>query len=338
MGERENDILHPAATTGRSAPADLDFHLPALNTSAQPDFILPPLEGAPGPVPQSAPPPRPSKLKQWESRGGLIGTLATALIFLLKVAAPMLKALPFLPKLLVTGGSMLLSIWLEAMVFGWAFAAGIVLLIFLHECGHAFAARQRGMPFSFMLFIPFMGAMVAHKRGGRSVVEDAYIGIMGPVFGTLAGFLCVGIYLATGARFWVVLAQVNFMINLFNLLPAAPLDGGWIVPVFSPKLLALGVVLLFLIAPHNPLIWLLAFMSLPRIIGHWKGRPTDPYFRVTSTDRWCYGIAYLGLIGVLAYSNFAIHQFLRPRRIGTVDLATRHAQPAPESNNQTIAR
>jgi Zn-dependent protease len=180
--------------------------------------------------------------------------------------------------------------------------------------------------------------MVAHKRGGRSVVEDAYIGIMGPVFGTLAGFACAGIYLATGARFWIVLAQVNFMINLFNLLPMAPLDGGWITPVFSPKLLALGVVLLCLVAPHNPIIWLLAILSLPRIIGHWRGKPTDPYFRVTSADRWRYGIAYLGLIGILAYSNFAIHQSLRPQRLGTVDLARQHAQPAPESNTQPFAR
>jgi Zn-dependent protease len=337
MGERENDIRQPAVAASHSAPPDLDFHLPHMDTSAQPDFILPPLDGMYQP-PQPSAPPRPSKLKQWESRGGLLGTIATALIFLLKVGAPIIKAAPFLPKLLVTGGSMLLSIWLEAMVFGWAFAAGIVLLIFIHECGHAFAAKQRGCPFSFMLFIPFMGAMVAHKRGGRSVVEDAYIGIMGPVFGTLAGFACLGIFFATGGRFWLVLAQVNFMINLFNLLPTAPLDGGWIVPVFSPKLLAVGVVLLVLVAHYNPFIWLLAIMSLPRIIGHWKASPNDPFYRVTSADRWRYGIAYLGLIGILAYSNLAIRQSYRPARIGTVDIATQHAQPDADQDDRPIAR
>jgi Zn-dependent protease len=255
----------------------------------------------------------------------VLGGLATVLILLAKVGAPILKAAPFLPKLLVTGGSMLVTIWLEAMVFGWAFAVGIVLLIFVHECGHAFAARLRGIPFSFMLFIPFMGAMVAHKRGGKNVVENAFIGIMGPVFGTIGGIVCIGLFVLTGSRFWIVLASVNFFINLFNLLPTAPLDGGWIVPVFSPKLLALGVVLLFFVAPHNPIIWILGIMSLPRIIGHWRGHPEDPYFRVTSGDRWRYGIAYLGLVGILAWSNFAIDNAIRPRRLGTIDVAARHS-------------
>jgi Zn-dependent protease len=333
MSEQSGELRHKVAA-GHAPPPDLDFHLPPLETPAdQPDFYVPEFDS---PAPPAEP--KPSKLKQLEARGGILGTIATAVILLLKVAAPVLKVAPFLPKLLVTGGSMLLSIWLEALVFGWAFAVGIVLLIFIHECGHAFAARQRGLAFSFMLFIPFMGAMVAHKRGGRNVVEDAYIGIMGPVFGTLAGFACLGVYAVTGGRFWIAMAHVNFMLNLFNLLPMAPLDGGWITPVFSPKLLAAGIVLLVFVAPSNPIIWVLAILSLPRIIGHWKGHPEDPYFRVTSAVRWRYAIAYLGLVGILGYTSLATDRAIRPRRLGSVDIATEHSRPGAASGEQALTR
>jgi Zn-dependent protease len=147
------------------------------------------------------------------------------------------------------------------------------------------------------------------KRSGRDILEDAFIGIMGPVFGTIGGLACVGIYYLTKAPFWAVLAYINFSINLFNLLPMAPLDGGWIVPVFSPKLLAAGIVLLFIVAPHNPMIWFLAILSIPRVIGAWTAKPeTQPYFRVESSVRWRWAGYYLGLAAALALCNLLLTQ------------------------------
>src|SRR5207248_2185939 len=128
-----------------------------------------------------------------------------------------------------------------------------------------------------------MGAAVFSSRRGKNVAEDAYIGIMGPIFGTLSGCVCLLLNLLQPSLFWVVLAWLIFFVNLFNLAPTVPLDGGWITPVFSPKLLALGVVVIFILAPWNPLIWLLAILSLPRIVGGWKADPkTQPYYSVSA--------------------------------------------------------
>src|SRR5205085_7980468 len=125
-----------------------------------------------------------------------------------------------------------------------------------------------------------------------------------PVFGTIGGIFCVLMYPITGSIFWLYLARINFLMNLFNLLPTPPLDGGWIAPVFSPKLLALGVVLLFVVGVSNPMIWILALMSLPRIIAGWKADPaTQPYYKVKPGDRLIFGISYIALAAFLAFSG-----------------------------------
>lgn len=273
-------------------------------------------QASPEVLPASPPESARSPLRRWQSGGGWLGILATVLLLLFKLKG-VLGALKFLSlgKFLLTGGSMLLSIWLQAFRYGWAMAAGIVLLIFVHECGHAFAGRLRGIRTGAMVFIPFMGAFVTLKRGGHNLGEDAFIGIMGPVFGTIGGVLCVGIYAVTGNLFWLSLAALNFMINLFNLAPVAPLDGGWIVPLFSPKLLAIGAILLLPLTFVNPLIGLLGLLSLPRIIGGWKAKPEEqPYYQATAADRWKFGSAYVGLALFLALSSFLLMDYLVSHR------------------------
>jgi len=241
-----------------------------------------------------------------------IGAPVLAVLTKLKFLLVALKLLTF-GKFLLGGGSMLLSMWVWGMLYGWPFGVGIVLLIFIHECGHALAARLRGIPTGIMVFIPLMGAFVTTKRYGKNIVEDAFIGIMGPVFGTLAGLGCLAIYALTPSHspFWLALAQFNFFMNLFNLAPTPPLDGGWITPLFSPKLLAVGAVLLLFLVPYNPLILILALMSLPRIISGWKAKPEDsPYYQATAADRWRFGAAYLGLAAFLALMGFGVHSHL----------------------------
>ena len=278
------------------------------------------------PPPYYAPPPTAKGLLgRWKDKGGILGALASILLVLAKIGAPVLALLSKLKflliafklltfgKLLLGGGSMLLSMWVWGLIYGWEFGVGIVLLIFIHECGHALAARMRGIPTGIMVFIPLMGAFVTTNRYGKNIVEDAFIGIMGPVFGTLAGLGCLLLYFVTPGHspFWLALAQVNFFMNLFNLAPTPPLDGGWITPLFSPKLLALGAVLLLFLIPLNPFIAVLALMSLPRIIAGWKAKPEDsPYYQATAADRWKFGAAYLGLAAFLALMGFGLHSYL----------------------------
>jgi Zn-dependent protease len=192
-----------------------------------------------------------------------------------------------------------------------------VVSIFVHECGHAIAGKSRGIPISNMVFIPFMGAAVMLKRGGRTVGEDAFIGIMGPVFGMLYALACLGIFFATKQPLFLMLAYAVAFMNLLNLLPIAPLDGGWIVPVFSPKILALGAIFTIPVAIwwHNPFVLILGLLSLPRIIGGWKVNPAESaYFKATSRDRWTYAFAYpaiaLALAGMMSGTHTLI-QFIR---------------------------
>jgi len=219
---------------------------PAWPAQPPPPFQAPPGGYIPPAPEQFTAPKQPGLLERWRAKGGVLGTLAAILMFLAKVGGPIILVLSKLKFLLVGAkialavGSMIGSMWIDSKFFGWHLAVGVVLLIFIHECGHALAAKLRGIPTGIMVFIPMMGAFVTTKRYGKNLEEDAFIGIMGPVVGSLASLACFLMYFPTGNPFWVVLGQWGFFINLFNLLPTPPLDGGWIAPLFSPKLLAIG--------------------------------------------------------------------------------------------------
>ena len=319
MNETEQEpitILSGRTADGSSAarPAELPAGTPPSAAPFSPYYAQTPA----APEYEFSPNP-PSLLQRWKAKGGILGGIASTLLVVAKVAAPVLgllakfKFLALGVKLLLGSGSMLLSMWVWGLIYGWQFGVGIVLMIFIHECGHAFAARLRGIPTGIMVFIPLMGAFVTTGRAGKSITEDAFIGIMGPVFGTLAGLGCLVLYAVTPGHspFWLALAQVNFFMNLFNLAPTPPLDGGWITPLFSPKLLAVGAVLLLFLARYNPLIIVLALMSLPRIISGWKAKPEDsPYYQATTADRWKFGAAYLGLAALLAVLGYSVHAHL----------------------------
>ena len=287
----------------------------------------------------AAPPPRPpSFLERTKAQGGVLGGIASILLALLKIGAPLLaflskfKFLAFIlkSKVLLTVGTMFLSIWLEAKIFGWPFAVGIVFSLLIHECGHAVAGYLVGRPFSGMIFIPFMGAAVFRKMGGRNVAEDAFVAIAGPVAGALGGLAFLAVWFFTGAPILLALASFGFFINLLNLLPTLPLDGGWIVPVFSPRLLAVGLVLMVVTMVVmqfiNPFLWVMVILSIPRVIAGWKANTDSPYFKASPRDRWVYGIAYLALAGFLAAGHLWAHQVgqsHRPKAPAQVALITR---------------
>lgn len=193
------------------------------------------------------PPANPSFLQRKQQKGGVVGALAGLLLLLAKIGAPLfailaklkflligLKLLTF-GKVLLTFSSMLLSMWVYAHFYGWPFGVGMVLLIFIHECGHALAARLRGIPVTLMVFVPLLGAAVFRKRYGKNLAESAFISIMGPAVGTVGALACIAGYGVTRSHFWLALAEWGFLINLFNLVPFPALDGSKIVPLFSPK-------------------------------------------------------------------------------------------------------
>ncbi|HEY3329339.1 MAG TPA: site-2 protease family protein [Capsulimonadaceae bacterium] len=308
--EIERKLEAESAQRSESSSAVETIESPQSGTPSQP---WPSQQHQTPPVTQ----PKQGILAKWKDGGGLLGGIATFLILVFKFLAPaiaLLGKLKFvlfaLKGILITSASMVVSAFAYSTRYGWAFGIGLVLLIFIHECGHAVAGIMKGMKPGLMLFIPFMGAFVTIGEG-KSLEEDAFIGIMGPVFGTLACIGCSVLFFTTGNPLFAGLAYFGYFMNLFNLAPTVPLDGGWIVPLFSPKLLAFGVVILVLFGFRNPMIWVLGVLSIPRIISGWKADPkTQPYYQVSTKTKVAYGFAYAGLAGFLAIAMMLSHDMM----------------------------
>jgi Zn-dependent protease len=170
--------------------------------------------------------PRPQPPKP--NRGGLLGIIIAAGAALFKFAAPLLV-------LLKTGGTMLLSIGAYSLLWGWKFAAGLVLLIFVHEMGHFIAAKCYRIPVTAPMFIPFVGAYVLLKNRHMSSWTNAVISYAGPLAGGLGGWACYFLAASQDSEWLMAVALYTFILNLFNLAPIPPLDGSRIWIAFSRR-------------------------------------------------------------------------------------------------------
>jgi Zn-dependent protease len=221
-----------------------------------------------------------------------------------------------LGKLLVTGGSMLISIVAYAFIFGWPYAAGFVALIFVHEMGHFLAARQRGLNVGAPTFIPFVGAWIQLKDMPHNVETEAYIGLAGPLAGTLGALACYGLARMEGSALLLALAYAGFFINLFNLIPVSPLDGGRITAVLSPRVWLLGAPVLvgFFFWHPSPVLLLVAILAFPQFIKAWRYDPNAPenraYYAISAELRMTYALFYLGLVIFLAVMCHDLHEML----------------------------
>lgn len=220
-----------------------------------------------------------------------------------------------LGKLALTGGSMLLSVVAYAWIFGWWYAVGFVGLIFVHEMGHYVAARRRGLDVGAPTFIPFVGAWVSLKDMPHDAETEAYIGIAGPLIGSLGALVCYFAARETGSTLLLALAYSGFFLNLFNLIPLSPFDGGRITAVLSPRLWLLGapmLVGLFLWRP-SPLLILMAILAAPQVmqaIRGFRSPEQQAYYAVDAETRLTYGLLYLGLAAFLAIMCYELHEQL----------------------------
>jgi len=221
-----------------------------------------------------------------------------------------------LAKLFTTVGTMLVSIVVYSFVFGWLYAAGFVLLILIHEMGHYIAARQRGLDVGAPTFIPFVGAWIQMKQMPHDVETEAYVGFAGPLVGSAGALACYYLSRHYDSSLLLALAYSGFMINLFNLIPISPLDGGRITAVLSPKVWLLGVPLLaglFFYMP-SPMLVLVAILAVPQLIKAFRYDPEDPehggYYRVSAETKVTYALYYLGLTAFLAVMTYDLHEAL----------------------------
>ena len=121
--------------------------------------------------------------------------------------------------------SMFATLGLYWALYGWKFALGLVMSIYIHEMGHVIALRRYGIAASAPMFIPGFGAFIRLRAQYLSPVQDARVGLAGPIYGLGAAAVSLGIYFATGASIWGAIAQFGAVVNLFNLIPVWQLDG-----------------------------------------------------------------------------------------------------------------
>jgi Zn-dependent protease len=288
------------------------------------DRWLPPVEPrpeghvTPNAVVATPPPAAPAADERppWEEdRRGLLRRIGSAILAGLIAIVKFGKiALLFAGKLkiLTTSGTMLVSVAAYSLIWGWKFAVGFVLLLLVHEMGHVIQLRREGVEASAPVFIPFLGAVVAAKSLGNDALAEARVGLAGPILGTLGAAALLPIAETTGNDFWKALAFTGFFLNLFNLLPVVPLDGGRAMAAMSPWMWWVGFfgLLVLLFFWPNPVIILLTVLAGFELYRRWQRRK-DPgakeYYKVSPRNRALVGIVYLGLIVVLVLGMDATH-------------------------------
>jgi Zn-dependent protease len=207
---------------------------------------------------------------------------------------------------------MLVSIAAYQLIFGWAFAVGFVVLLLLHELGHVFQLRREGVEASAPMFIPFLGAVISAKSMGEDAGAEARVGLAGPILGSIATLVPLGVWLATGSDFWRALAYVGFFINLFNLVPVVPLDGGRAMAALSPWVWVLGMagIVAMLVFVPSPILLLILVLGGFESWRRWKARNTPEgraYHQIPTRTRVLVAATYLLLLAALAVGVSVTH-------------------------------
>ncbi len=282
---------------------------PALGSAPAPSPLPRPGENPFGEQPRRAKPVR-------NLRKRISSALAAVAAVIAKFFAAIKGLFLLLPKLklLTTSGTALVSVAAYSLFWGWEFAAGFVVLLFLHEMGHVIALRREGIKASTPMFIPFLGAAIFAKSLGDNALAEARVGLAGPVLGSLAaGTVALAGWL-TGSSFLLALAYVGFLINLFNLLPVVPLDGGRAMAAMAPWMWFIGfgaLVAMVLIFP-NPILLIIVLFGGMETWRRWQQRKTRSleqaaYYRVSPRHRLLVGAVYIGLIVALAFGMHETH-------------------------------
>jgi Zn-dependent protease len=214
-------------------------------------------------------------------------------------------------KVLASSFTFLASVWFYALFWGWPFAFVFVLLILVHELGHAAFMRALGVPASMPYFIPGFGALITMKGRPASVLQEAYIALAGPLVGSLGAFACYLYGDATGSGFWLAAAYTGFFLNLFNLAPVMPLDGGRVVGAISPRVWVFGLVALvvsaFAFHWFNPLVFILVLLGIPQVIAAFRGTLDPQYYALPLAQRATVAVCYFGLAALLFIGMLAAH-------------------------------
>lgn len=269
----------------------------AIAEPSAPDF-------PPAPIAPPEPP-------RWHGRAKrLLGPFAILLIFSFKWLAKLKILLVALPKigLLKTALLGLTNLWFYALFWGWRIAALVIVLLLIHEAGHAIAFRAFGLGVARIGFTPFIGAYAMSKRAASSAWVGAMCALAGPFIGGL-GCLALWVYGHTqGSDLASAAAALGFLLNLFNLVPVVPFDGGAAAAAIHPYIWVVGVIALtgLALAFPNIIMWLFVAIALWqawKMLKHYRSGDEEAllYYRsVTTSQRIIVVVLYFGLAALLA--------------------------------------
>lgn len=267
--------------------------------------------------------------KKRKGLAGLGGIGATIGALLLKFKAVLLlllnlKWVVFLAKFGWVGFSALFSIAIYSLIFGWQFAIGLVLLLFIHEMGHALVMKLKGIPVGGMIFIPMLGAAVLMRQMPKNAQDEAEVGIAGPIAGAVASGVCLALAELTPhtTTIWAALAYFGFFMNLFNLVPVLPFDGGRVLGAIDRRIWIVGFLALlgfqvwqWINGISNIFLLFFIVMAATQLWsrrGLHTGAAAQVYYNVPVGTRIALSVLYFGLAAALVLGMSIAHGLIQP--------------------------
>jgi Zn-dependent protease len=256
---------------------------------------------------------------------GILGVLALKFKFYIFAA---FKALAFLKVSWLI--SPIISIGFYAMLFGWPFAVAIMLLLLIHELGHFIWMKALGLNPKAPIFIPGFGAYVAMTKMPADQATHAWVALAGPLVGGLGSTILFWFGANSGNGWLLAAGSTGFFLNLLQLIPAKPLDGGFVIQAVSRWLLVPGTAIMLAVAfmLQSVLLLIISGYSIFSLIRQFMQHrredqsqyPNDLAAKpplsaaglapATVPQRVLIAVAYLGLAGMLAYLQWLSHNEL----------------------------
>jgi Zn-dependent protease len=235
---------------------------------------------------------------------------------LLAIWAVFKYGLVFLVKIpaFATLASALISVGAYSLFYGPWFAVALVVMILIHEMGHVVEIRRQGMSATAPVFIPFLGAAIFQRQHPTSAVNQAKIGIAGPIAGTIGATAAFFLYGATQNPIFLLAATLGFFLNLINMLPVWQLDGAWVLAPVSPwfQVAGLAAIAVLAIVFHfvSVLLILIAVFGISSAQAAFRNARNPYYTSVPGSSRlalfaaWLALVLYLGVMTLQSESLF----------------------------------
>jgi Zn-dependent protease len=270
----------------------------STNTPEEP--LFPERRTAPDPGFDERPVHPQGPLRAWARRigGPIIAAAVIGFQWILKLKFLIFAVAKF--GFVTTALTMVVSVGAYTLLWGWRFAALFVVLLFVHELGHALWLKREGIPSGAPVFIPFLGALISMRGRPHNAYVEAKVGLAGPVLGTIGAAVVLALGEYQNSDLLRAAAHTGFLLNLFNLLPIVPLDGGRAMAAIHPALWIAGLAGLaaLLVFSPNAILILILLLGGREAWARWRTRKdaaTASYYTVSVAHRAIIATLYIGI-------------------------------------------